>query len=200
MEVVNVKIEWLNEAEYNPRVLSDKQKEDIKKSIEQFGFVNPLVVNKRVGRANVLVGGHQRLKVAKELGYTEVPVVYVDLDKEKEKELNVRLNKNTGDWDLEVLGQEFNKLELKDWGFDDEELSVLFKKLGQFSGDGAINNGKQVTTKYEDLGFEEDLMKEMVVIVFFSEEKFNKYKEYRSRYDGIEADLVYESVKQYYSE
>jgi ParB-like chromosome segregation protein Spo0J len=196
MEIVNVSIDQLNEAEYNPRKLTDKQKEDIKKSIEEFGFVNPLVVNSHYGRENILVGGHQRLKVAKELGYEEVPVVFVDLDKDKEKELNVRLNKNTGEWDLDVLSKEFTKLELKDWGFDDEETSVVFLNQTKTLSSGSAN--QQFEQEEVDLKFEEDLLKEMVVIVFYSQERFKKYKELRTKYQGQEADLIYEAVTKYY--
>lgn len=73
---------------------------------------------------NVIVGGHQRVTVAKEdLNYTEVPCVFVSLTLKQEKELNVRLNKNQGRWDTDALQKFFDKDWLKDLGFLDSELS-----------------------------------------------------------------------------
>ena len=102
MKIEYVNIEELKPSEYNPRTLSDKQHEDIKKSLERFGFVDPVIVNKHKDRHNIIVGGHQRVKVAKDLGHDTVPVYYVELSKTKEKELNIRLNKNTGDWNFDI--------------------------------------------------------------------------------------------------
>ena len=76
-------------AEYNPRELTKDQHQDLKDSITRFGFVDPLIVNTHKERKNILVGGHQRLRIAKELGYKDVPCVEVDLTPDKEKELNV---------------------------------------------------------------------------------------------------------------
>jgi len=109
-------------AEYNPRELTKDQHQDLKDSITRFGFVDPLIVNTHKERKNILVGGHQRLKIAKELGYKDVPCVEVDLTPDKEKELNVRLNKNTGQWDWDALANHFDVGELIDWGFNEDEL------------------------------------------------------------------------------
>tara|TARA_R100001086_G_scaffold6445_1_gene3977 strand:- start:8309 stop:9499 length:1191 start_codon:yes stop_codon:yes gene_type:complete len=119
-------------AEYNPRELTKDQHQDLKDSIKRFGFVDPLIVNTNKERKNILVGGHQRLKVAKELGYENVPCVEVDLTPEKEKELNVRLNKNTGQWDWDALANHFDVGELIDWGFNEDELQ--FKEPEQVNG------------------------------------------------------------------
>ena len=124
MKVTNVGIGELNVAEYNPRIIKEKEFKHIKKSLKKFGFVEPIVVNKRKERFNVIVGGHQRINVAKELGITEVPVFYVDLDIEEERELNIRLNKNMGKFDYDVLANNFDLDDLFDWGFEDWELGV----------------------------------------------------------------------------
>lgn len=123
MDIVYVKIDDLKFAEYNPRTLSDKQFEDIKKSLQEFGFVDPIIVNKNQNRFNIIIGGHQRVKVARALKHESVPVFYVDLPKTKEKELNIRLNKNTGQWDWKLLKDEFELDDLLDWGFDDDEFN-----------------------------------------------------------------------------
>ena len=121
-----VKIDSLKASTYNPRKWDDAKKEKLRESIERFGLVDPLIVNSNPKRKNILIGGHFRLKVAKELGYKEVPVVFLDIsDIEKEKELNLRLNKNVGEWDLELL-KEFDLGVLLEVGFNDEDLSAIW--------------------------------------------------------------------------
>ena len=103
MKIVNIKIEKLIPAEGNPRKATEKQFKDLKESIKKFGIVDPIIVNKRTQR---IVGGHFRVEVAKKLGITELPCVYVDLTNEAEKELNIRLNQNTGEWDWDKRADE----------------------------------------------------------------------------------------------
>ena len=122
IEIVMVDIKKLKAAEYNPRQLSEKQYNDLKESMEKFGFADPLIVNSRTGRKNIIVGGHQRVRLAADLGYEKVPVVYLSLTVEEERELNIRLNKNTGDWDWDMLANNFSMEELNDWGFSDQDL------------------------------------------------------------------------------
>ena len=104
MKVEYVPIGDLRLSEYNPRQMTEKQAADLEASIRKFGLVDPLIVNRHPERKNVVIGGHQRLKVARACGIDTVPVVYVELDEGQEKELNLRLNKNTGEWDLECAG------------------------------------------------------------------------------------------------
>ncbi len=95
----------LKPAEYNPRKKlkpGDKEYEKIKNSIEEFGFADPLVVNSDM----TVIGGHQRLTVSIDLGYTEVPCAVVDVDKNREKALNIALNKITGAWDENLLADQ----------------------------------------------------------------------------------------------
>ena len=122
MKIVNKNIDSLIFAEYNPRQLTDEQYQHLKDSITRFGLVDPIIVNQHQDRKNIIVGGHQRTKVAKKLGIEEVPCVFVNLPYEKERELNVRLNKNTGGWDYDILADMFDLDELIDWGFKKEEL------------------------------------------------------------------------------
>ncbi len=126
LKIQTVKITELNPAPYNPRKWSEHAIEQLADSIRSFGLVDPILVNVSAKRKNVVIGGHFRLKVAKDLGYTEVPVVYVDIsDIEREKELNIRLNKNLGDWDFELLAK-FDETLLTDIGFTSEELDEVF--------------------------------------------------------------------------
>lgn len=124
MKVEYVSIDTLIPADYNPRRITAADRKDIKASLEKFGFAEPIIVNKNPDRLNIIVGGHQRVTVAKEeLGYTEVPCVFVNLTLKEEKELNVRLNKNQGRWNYEALQEFFDKDWLKELGFLDSELS-----------------------------------------------------------------------------
>ncbi len=126
MKVVQVSIEDLKPAAYNPRKWSEKAISDLTESIKRFGLVEPILANCAPNRQNVVIGGHFRLKVAKDLGIKEVPVVYVSIpDIEKEKELNVRLNKNVGEFDFNLLA-EFDENFLAEIGFNSEELDEIF--------------------------------------------------------------------------
>ena len=109
-------------AEYNPRQLTKDQYSQLKDSLTRFGLVDPLIINKHKDRKNILVGGHQRLRVATELGLDKIPCVEVDLPLDKEKELNIRLNKNVGEWDYDSLANHFDVGELTEWGFSNDEL------------------------------------------------------------------------------
>lgn len=105
MRVEKKPIKALKRAAYNPRKKlkeGDKEYEKIKRSIEAFEQVEPLVWNQRTGN---LVGGHQRLTVMQDMGYTEVDVTVVDLDETQEKQLNVTLNKVRGRWDFDKLAE-----------------------------------------------------------------------------------------------
>ena len=119
-------------ADYNPRKdlkPGDLEYEKLKRSIEQFGYVEPVIWNKTTGR---VVGGHQRLKVLIDMGHTEVDCVVVELSEEKEKALNVALNKISGDWDKDKLALLISDLQGTDFdvsltGFDPAEIDDLFK-------------------------------------------------------------------------
>ena len=128
MKITLVKINNLNPAEYNPRQISNKQYEDLKASMEKFGCVDPIIININPERLNVVVGGHQRLRILRELGAEKVPTVSVNLSEEDERELNVRLNKNGGDWDIDLLSN-FDIVDLKEWGFKEIELGFNIDKI-----------------------------------------------------------------------
>lgn len=123
----------LKPAAYNPRKKlkpGDKEYEKIKNSILEFGFADPLVVNSDM----TIVGGHQRLSVSIELGYTEVPCAVVDVDKVREKALNIALNKITGAWDENLLAELLKDIEESDFdlgktGFEPPEIDELFNAV-----------------------------------------------------------------------
>lgn len=119
-------------ADYNPRKdlkPGDAEYEKLKRSIEQFGYVEPVIWNKTTGR---VVGGHQRLKVLMDMGMTEVDCVVVEMDEDKEKALNIALNKISGDWDKDKLALLIADLQGADFdvsltGFEPAEINDLFK-------------------------------------------------------------------------
>lgn len=132
MLIETLKTEQLIPADYNPRKdlkPGDKEYEKLKRSIEQFGYVEPVIWNKGTGK---VVGGHQRLKVLLDMGITEVECVVIEMDENKEKALNVALNKIGGDWDKDKLALLITDLQGADFdvsltGFEPAELDDLFK-------------------------------------------------------------------------
>ncbi len=126
LQVSYVPLSSLRHPERNPRVWSKEATAQLRESIEQHGLVDPLIVNSAEGREGVIVGGNFRFEVAKSMGLEEIPVVYVHIaDLKKEEELIIRLNKNTGEFDLSLLA-EFDESLLKDIGFSSEELDDIF--------------------------------------------------------------------------
>ena len=128
-QIVNRNIDELIFAEYNPRQLSKDQFQYLKDSLSRFGLVDPIIVNKNKDRKDIIIGGHQRVKVAKKLGINDIPCIELDLSYDKERELNIRLNKNTGDWDFDILANNFDLDDLVEFGFDASELKLdLFEE------------------------------------------------------------------------
>lgn len=126
IQTVEVPINELFGADYNARTHNEVQAEQLKQSIQRFGLVDPIIVNSSPSRKNIIIGGHFRWEIAKELGFETVSVVYVDIpDLNKEKELNLRLNKNTGEFDWDLLAK-FDESFLADVGFSSDELDSIF--------------------------------------------------------------------------
>lgn len=128
LDVRTLPITSLTPADYNPRTTTDAARRKLKRSLERFGLVEPLVWNERTRR---VVGGHLRLSVLKELGVTEVPVSVVNLTDAEERALNVVLNNREAQGRFEVgklavLLEELKELpELADTGFDAGVLRAL---------------------------------------------------------------------------
>lgn len=160
MNIQKIKIESLKPAEYNPRKdlkPEDEEYQKIKKSITEFGYVAPIIINSNM----TVIGGHQRLKVLKELGYTEVECVVVDLDQKKEKALNIALNKISGDWDNDKLEELLAELKQTDidmdiTGFSFDEVDEILKditgsKEDDFDLDQALNEIEEPISKRGDV-------------------------------------------------
>lgn len=160
MNIQKISIEKLKPAEYNPRKdlkPEDEEYQKIKKSLTEFGYVAPIIVNADM----TVIGGHQRLKVLKELGYTEIECNIVDLDKDKEKALNIALNKITGEWDnakLEELLAELKETEIDmdATGFSFDEVDNMLKditgsKEDDFDIDQALDEIEEPISKTGDV-------------------------------------------------
>ena len=134
MEWQTLSVDALRPAAYNPRKKlksGDKEYEKIKNSIQEFGYVEPIIVNFDM----TVIGGHQRLTVLKDLGYTEVQCVVVHIeDKTKVKALNIALNKITGAWNEHLLADLIVDLQTAEFntdftGFEAPEIEQLFSKV-----------------------------------------------------------------------
>jgi len=134
MIIRKVPVTDINPAEYNPRKdlkPGDPAYEKLKRSMIEFGYVEPIIWNEETGN---IVGGHQRYKVLVSEGHTEVECVIVKMSSEREKALNVALNKVTGDWEFEALADLIKDLEAQDFdvtltGFDAAEIEDLFSQV-----------------------------------------------------------------------
>src|SRR3990167_1938467 len=150
------KIEWKIErravkslipADYNPRKMTESERRDLEDSIKEFGTVSPLAIN--IGkREGVLIGGHQRTTIYADLGieWIDVMVPSRELNEEEERRLNLRLNKNTGSWDMEKL-KDMDLGMLLDVGFGDEELSSLWDDVDVIEDEYNVNRAiKEIKT------------------------------------------------------
>lgn len=136
IKVVYVPTTSLKPAEYNPRKHDAVAAEKLKDSIRRYGLVDPILVNSAPRRYGVILGGHFRWKVAQEIGIKQVPVVFLNIPNiEREKELNLRLNRNTGEWDWDLL-KGFDIDLLLDIGFDDVDLGHIWDDSLEIEDDG----------------------------------------------------------------
>lgn len=133
MEFKKLKISDLIPASYNPRKAlkpGDTEYEKIKNSINEFGYVDPVIVNADM----TIIGGHQRVTVLQDLGFDEIDCIIIDIDKTKEKALNIALNKITGEWNKELLADLIKDLQDSDFdvtftGFEPPEIEQLFNSV-----------------------------------------------------------------------
>ncbi|MBT9173147.1 MAG: hypothetical protein DDT21_01537 [Syntrophomonadaceae bacterium] len=140
MEIQKIPVTKIKAAKYNPRKdlkPGDAEYEQLRRSMAEFGYVEPVVWNKTTGN---VVGGHQRLKVLLADGAAAIDCVVVELDAAKEKALNLALNKIQGDWDNEKLALVIADLQGADFdlsltGFDEAELNKLMGSLDEVKDD-----------------------------------------------------------------
>ncbi|SHF44213.1 site-specific DNA-methyltransferase, partial [Caloramator proteoclasticus] len=163
MEVKKIAVDKINPAKYNPRKKlkpGEAEYEKLKRSIKEFGYVEPIIWNQRTGN---IVGGHQRFTVLKNEGFKEIDCVVVDLGEQEEKALNIALNKIHGDWDLPLLKDLLEELDktlfdVSITGFDAAEIEEIFSKVhdkevkdDDFDADKALEEIKEPITRYGDV-------------------------------------------------
>lgn len=170
-----MKIDKLISPEYNPREITDKEMEKLKRSIEEFGYVDPIIVNKH---NNHIIGGNQRYEVLKALDYDEVEVVYVDeKDPNREKALNIALNKISGEWDFEKLDKIFEEMRI-----DDFDISIT----------GFDEDLEYDTAELDDLYTEEDEIQDNIRASNFDDEwEYNKKLFFTNE---VDQDLFYDFI------
>ena len=157
MEIQKIPAARLNPAAYNPRVdlkPGDKEYEKLKRSINEFGYVEPVIWNRQTGN---VVGGHQRLKVLMDLGQTEIDCVVVDLDLAREKALNIALNKIQGDWDEDKLAAimadfDAEAFDVSLTGFDANEVDALLNRFYSHEAEEDDFDVGAETKKIQDAG------------------------------------------------
>lgn len=160
MNIQKVKTEILKIASYNPRKdLKEKDPEyqKIKNSIQEFGYISPIIINNDM----TVISGHQRLKVLKDMGITEIECIIVSLSKDKEKLLSIALNKISGEWNTEKLENLLQELLQENFdvnltGFDSEEIDNILNEYldteeDEFDIDEAINEIQEPITKPGDI-------------------------------------------------
>ncbi|MCD6379644.1 ParB N-terminal domain-containing protein [bacterium] len=188
MKIVRKNISELKLAPYNPRTISDEEKEALKESIKRHGLVEPLVWNRRTGN---VVGGNQRLIVLKELGEEEVEVVEVDMDLEQEKALNLALNKISGDWDKEKLFEILKELQDTDWleatGFTPNEIADLYDEFSKLTD--------EIMEEFED--FEKPDTRFEVVLSFATREQANEWLEKQGFSERLKTQSVLVNMDKY---
>ena len=180
------KIEELIPATYNPRknlTSEDNEYQKIKKSIEQFGYVEPIIINKD----KTIIGGHQRLNVLRDLGYKEIDVIEIDIDKAKEKALNVALNKITGEWDMDKLGSLLNELndeqfDLKLTGFDASELDGILFNVDDLDDTFELKDGDRLPIQTMSITFSDD-QAELVNQAIDKMKQTETYKNYQDEFN-----------------
>ena len=116
MDIVEIAVKDLRPYEKNAKKHDQTQIDNVAKSIEKYGFVQPIVVDKN----NEVIIGHCRLEASKKLKLKKVPCVLADtLTEEQVKELRLLDNKlNESDWDFDLLGEELAELDLSDFDLD----------------------------------------------------------------------------------
>lgn len=154
LQIVHVDISLLKVATYNPRTWDAEAESHLMESLNKFGFCDPVIANGPENRKNILIGGHFRYSCAKKIGLKTIPVVYVNIpDIKKEQELNLRLNRNTGSWNYELL-KEFEIDTLLSVGFDDSDLSDIWDNALEVSDDDfkVENELKKIITPKTKIG------------------------------------------------
>lgn len=159
------KVKDLYEYAKNARKLTKEQAAHLHTSLDKFGQCEPIVIN----TDDVIIGGHQRLRTMRKMGYKEVDVYVPDspLSEKEVEELNIRLNKNTGDWDWDMLGNAWDPAELVEWGFSMKDLHLEELPPGEEGKGGEQQPPKKasMTITFMDVGHLQEAENRIATIV-----------------------------------
>lgn len=151
-EQQKLKIVDLNPAKYNPRKIGDWEMRKLMRTIDEDGFLVPIVVNKDM----TIIAGHQRVEALKNNGEEFVMAYVLDVDKQREKELNLKLNRVGGEWDIELLTSELQALDeagRMNSGFDENEIHrILGEELEKIAAHGSEKDDDWVGAKCGECG------------------------------------------------
>lgn len=192
------KVKDIKPAPYNPRVTlkpDDDEWEALNNSVQKFGLVEPLIINKTTG---LLISGHQRLNILKANKIPEAEVVIVELDEEQEKLLNIALNKIDGDWDfrkLEELFEEISPEDIKFTGFNQEELNNMFDSIPDSYGNDEQEETEETEKEEKDDDNQPDLTeKQFLVFLSFPTkelaENYLKERNVEATYKGTARNIT----------
>lgn len=170
------KVEELIGAEYNPRTITQEELQQLQDSIKRFGMVEPIIVNTNKERKDIIISGHQRLKACLSLDMNVVPCIELDLTLDKEKELNVRMNKNGGRFDMDMLAEHFEKDMLVDIGFQEFEFT---------NTDVSIDD---IFDNIEDYKPKEETNK---IVLEYTDEEHQKVIDKLAELDGTKEEIIY---------
>ena len=152
-------ISELNELEGNPRTIKKDDFERLKKSLQDnqdYFEARPLILSDRTGKL-VIIAGNQRYKAAKAIGLTEVPTVLLSgLSKEREREIVIRDNVENGEWDMDILANEWDTTDLKEWGADVN---------WEAAADDLLEEDGELGTEKKYLNLIEGIYKKHIVII-----------------------------------
>jgi len=124
MKTIKVKISDIKLNPNNPRLIKDDKFAKLVQSVKEFPEmleIRPIVVNSDM----VVLGGNMRLKACKEAGIKEVPIIIADnLTEEQQREFLIKDNVSGGEWDWNLLANEWDSEQLIDWGVDIPDFSI----------------------------------------------------------------------------
>tara|TARA_Y100001973_G_C5175340_1_gene321546 strand:- start:908 stop:1576 length:669 start_codon:yes stop_codon:yes gene_type:complete len=186
MKIEEIKVSELEPYEKNTRTHSNEQISQLQKSINEFGFTNPILVDKEGG----VIAGHGRLLAAKKMGMKEVPCIRLENLDEKQKRAYViadnKLAENAG-WDLELLKEEIYELGESDFdlnllGFEPDFIENIFDDSDEKEAipkenviEGKDNKGKASLEEYEDSDIRQ-------IILIYGKQEFEATQEAMAEY------------------
>ena len=160
--------------EKNPRKMSKDEAQQLQISMEKFGVCEPIVIN----CSGIIIGGHQRARTLRKMGQKEVNVFLpsTPLSEKEVAELTVRLNKNSGSWDFDILANHWDASDLTDWGFTLDELHLESLPCKEEDGEEVVKQKATMTITFADASHLQEAENRICSIVDEYEGAFYKVK------------------------